>query len=597
MVSAKWLVKPDPGPAAEEIAKKLGVSRILARILAQRTSPPTPENARIFLSASLGVLVPPWLMNDMEKAADRLVRAIRDRQPAIVYGDYDADGVTASALMIRACRAVGYSLDCRLPSRFEDGYGISPDFPAQAIRAGTKLVITVDCGTSEHENIARLRDGGVDVIVSDHHEPGERGLPPGACAVLNPKRVDSSYPFRELTGVGVAFKLAWAVYERLSGTKKIEPHLRKTLLSLLPLAAIGSIADVAPLVGENRSIVAQGLREMRNSLPGITALLEVCRLENQELTARHVAFLLAPRLNAAGRMGAADAALELLIDDDPAHARAMAAALDRQNSERQALCQSIVEEATSEAEKNGVSDAPAVVVARDDWHEGVIGIVAGRLAEKFSKPAAVIAFPGGQYLGRGSARSANGLNLYQVMADSAAHLMSFGGHELAAGFTLSRDKMPAFRESFLKGCESQTRRNRIGPALWIDMEIGISDLNLRLIRELDFLCPLGHGNPEPKFMIRCVRMAGLPQLSRGQVGNFHFNVSQAGTSFRAVAFGRPDLLSLLEAAGRRPIDIVFTPELNRYFSPPRLELRVEDLRPSESVRENISPVFPRMTRS
>jgi single-stranded-DNA-specific exonuclease len=528
----------------------------------------------------------------MDKAADRLVRAIRDRQPAIVYGDYDADGVTASALMIRACRAVGYTLDCRLPSRFGDGYGISPDFPAQAIRAGTKLVITVDCGTSEHENIAKLVEGGVDVIVSDHHEPGERGLPIKAYAVLNPKRVDSTYPFRELTGVGVAFKLAWAMYERLSGAKKIDPHLRETLLSLLPLAAIGSVADVAPLVGENRSIVAQGLRQMRNSLPGIAALLEVCRLDDQELTAHHIAFRIAPRLNAAGRMGTADAALDLLIDDDLNRARTLAAALDRQNGERQALCQDIMEEATGEAEKNGVFDAPAVVVARDDWHEGVIGIVAGRLAEKFAKPAAVIAFPIGQDVGRGSARSANGLNLYQAMANSAAHLLSFGGHELAAGFTLSRDKMPAFRESFLQECEKQTRQNRIGPALWIDMEIEISNLNLQLIRELDLLRPLGHGNPEPKFLLRSVRMSGTPQLLRGQDGNFHFNISQAGTSFRAVAFGRPELLSLLDAAGRRPIDLVFTPELNRYYAPPRLELRVEDIRPSEpgqNDRPRLSP--------
>ncbi len=253
MAPAKWLIKPNPGQIVEEIAEKFTVSPITAAIIAQRVDPLTLDNVAAFLKPSLATLASPWLMEDMDKAATRLATAIRERQRVIVYGDYDTDGVTACALMIRACRAAGYTLDYRLPSRFEEGYGIASDFAEKAVQEKIDLVVTVDCGTSEHENIQLLADSGIDVIVTDHHEPGD----PPAYAIVNPKRQDSTYPFRELTGVGIAFKLAWALYEKLSGSPKVEPRLRDTLLSLLPLAAIGTIADVAPLVEENRAIVSR----------------------------------------------------------------------------------------------------------------------------------------------------------------------------------------------------------------------------------------------------------------------------------------------------------------------------------------------------
>jgi single-stranded-DNA-specific exonuclease len=568
----------------EEIAEKFNVSRIMAGVIARRVSPPTLENVKAFLNPSLGILIPPWRMDDMDKAAERLAAAIRLRQSAIVYGDYDADGVTAAALMIRACRAVGFHLDYRLPSRFEDGYGISPDFPRQAAAAGVQLVLTVDCGTSEHDNIAKLAENGADVIVTDHHEPGDQELPPGAYAILNPKRDRSSYPFRELTGVGVAFKLAWAVYEKLSGSAKIAPHLRETLLSLLPLAAIGTIADVAPLVGENRAIVAGGLKTMRDSLPGITALLEVCRLEDGDLTARDVAFALSPRLNAAGRMGNADLSLELLIEDDLNHARRLAGNLDRQNAGRQTLCQSIQAEADREAEKSHdpAADA-AILVAHEGWHEGVIGIVAGRLSEKYAKPVAVVAFKAGEEYGRGSARSIDGLNLYQALANSREYLKNFGGHELAAGFTLARDRIDAFRQVFLRECAAQTRRNKLIPTLNIDTEISLSDINPQLLRELELLRPLGQGNPEPKFMIRGLRPAGSPRLMGKEQKHFHFNVAQNGISYRAVVFNRLDLLPVLDVTGRHFIDAAFTLNLNNFFSPPRLELHIDDIKPARQL--------------
>ncbi|MDR3077940.1 MAG: DHH family phosphoesterase, partial [Planctomycetota bacterium] len=360
------------------MAEKLGISRIMATVVAGRVSPLTLENVQAFLKPSLNSLVSPWRMDDMDKAADRLVKAIRARQRVVVYGDYDTDGVTASALMIRACRAAGHSLGYRLPSRFEEGYGISSDFPRQAAEEGVDLVVTVDCGTSEGEKIDALARSGIDVIVTDHHEPGDRGLPGGALAVLNPKRNGSAYPFRELTGVGVAFKLAWAIYERLSGAPKIEPRLRASLLSLLPRAAIGTIADVAPLMGENRAIVHGGLKNMQGAIPGIAALMEVCRLGPGDPTARSVAFSLSPRLNAAGRMGNADLSLDLLIEDDPARARRLAESLDRHNAERQTLCQAILKEAEAEAEKShDLLADDAIMVSHEGWHEGVIGIVAG----------------------------------------------------------------------------------------------------------------------------------------------------------------------------------------------------------------------------
>ena len=582
MASARWLVKPNPGPVVEEIAERFGVSKILATVVAQRVSPLTMDAVAVFLKPSLNTLLSPWDMDDMDKAASRLAEAVEKRQRAVVYGDYDTDGVTACALMIRACRAAGYSLDYRLPSRFEDGYGISSDFVRNAVDEKIDLVITVDCGTSEHENIRRMKENGIDVIVTDHHEPGDRELPPHAYAIVNPKRLDSSYPFRELTGVGVAFKLAWALYEKLSNSPKVEPHLRDTLLSLLPLAAIGTIADVAPLVDENRAIVARGLKIMHGALPGISALLDVCRLGAGDLTARSVAFSLSPRLNAAGRMGNADLALDLLVEDDPARARQLAEMLDRQNGERQTLCQTILGEAAEEVEKtHDLSSCPAVLVAREGWHEGVIGIVAGRLSEIFGKPAAVISFPTGHDKGRGSARSVNGLNLYQAMANSREHLLTFGGHELAAGFTVARDKVDSLRASFFHECAQQISKKNIAPTLNIDMEIGLSDVNFRLVEEMDKLRPVGQGNPGPKFLTRGVRVAGTVQLMGAQRQHFHFNVAQGGIAYRAVVFNNMALLPVLQGAGRQLLDIVFTPALNTFYSPPRLELRIDDIRISE----------------
>ncbi len=581
MASARWLLKPEPGPVVEEISEKFSVSPIMATIVAQRVGTLSMTDVAAFLKPSLNTLVPPWRMDDMDKAVTRLAKAITAKERCIVYGDYDTDGVTACALLIRAFRAAGYSLEFRLPSRFEEGYGISTDFAQKAVEEKVDLVVTVDCGTSEHENIKYMVDNGVEVIVTDHHEPGDRELPP-AYAILNPKRKDSSYPFRELTGVGVAFKLAWALYEKLSGSPKVDPHLRDTLLSLLPLAAIGTIADVAPLVDENRAIVARGLKTMHGASPGISALLDICRLGTADLTARGVAFSLSPRLNAAGRMGNADLALELLVEDDPQKARRLAELLDRQNTERQTLCQTILDEAAREAEKtHDLANDAAILVARSGWHEGVIGIVAGRLSEIFGKPAAVISFPSGHDKGRGSARSINGLNLYQAMANSREHLLTFGGHELAAGFTVAKENVDGLRRSFFKECAQQIRKNNIAPTLHIDMEIKLSDVNIRLVDEMDLLRPVGQGNPEPKFLARGVKAAGSIQFMGAQRQHFHFNVAQGGMAYRAVVFNNLSLLPVLESAGRRLLDIVFTPALNTFYSPPRLELRIEDVRLSE----------------
>lgn len=579
MAPARWLVKPNPGPIAKELARKFEVSDILAAILAQRVTPLADENVRVFLKPSLTSLVSPWRMDDMEKAADRLAEAVKRRQKVVVYGDYDTDGVTASALLIRACRAVGFTLDHRLPSRFGEGYGISPEFVDKAVSDGVRLVVTVDCGTSEHGNIGVLAHNGVDVIVTDHHEPGDQELPPDAYAVVNPKRAGSTYPYRDLTGVGIAFKLAWALYEKLAGSPKVGPRRQEALLSLLPLVAIGTIADVAPLTGENRAAVARGLKMMHNAFPGILALLDLCRLGAGELTARSIAFSVSPRLNAAGRMGNADLALELLIEDDPDKARRLAERLDRQNIERQSLCQTILEEAAGEAEvTHDLERDAAILVAREAWHEGVIGIVAGRLTEMFNRPAAVVTFPEGQEKGRGSARAVNGLNLYQVMANSRQHLLTFGGHEQAAGFTVARSELKGLRESFIRECSEQIRSKNISPTLLIDLELTLGEVNHNLVSELDLLRPLGQGNPEPRFMARRVRAVGSPQLMGQTRQHFNFNVAQGGIAYRAVVFNNLDLITLLDSAGRSELDIVFTPVLNSFYSPPRLELRVEDMR-------------------
>jgi len=575
----EWVLVPDPGPARRQIARGLGLSEDTGRLLASRLPGPTVESARAFLQPSLTHLHDPWQLADMPRAVDRLVTAVRNRERTVVYGDYDTDGVTACALLLRAFQALGLEAQSYLPHRVEEGYGLSEAFVRKALREGVQVVVTVDCGVSDLPQVRALQEGGVDVIVTDHHEPGS-DLPP-AYAVVDPKRPESVYPFRDLAGVGVAFKLAWALFERVCGKRKIRPELRRTLLGVLPHVAIGTITDVAPLVGENRVYVAQGLRALRATKdPGLRALLEVASLAGKPVTTRDVSFRMGPRINAAGRMQDANLALDLLMAADPATARRSAAALDRENTNRQRLCQAIYEEALDRVRSETDLDATIpVVVVGDQWHEGVIGIVASRLVEEFGRPSVVIALSEDRVWAKGSARSIPGLHLYQAMSRSRQRFESFGGHEMAAGFSLVRDQIEPFRQELHQECRRQVVEGRLTPELVIDLDVHLRRLSESFAREVDLLAPFGAGNEAPLFLSRHVKVAGRPQVLGSAGRHFSFFASQEQVAFRALVFDQIQWLERMER-GTEYWDIVYRLALNDYYAPPRLELHVVDMRAS-----------------
>lgn len=579
-VKYRWLMSAVDHAKAMAIARALGTSSIMSSILAQRTSG-DPEEAKRFIRPSLMDLFPPSEMRDLKRAAARLAQAVRAKEKIIVFGDYDADGVTATAIMLTVLRSLGADATPYLPSRIEEGYGISELFVEKALNEKVSLIVTVDCGTSESENIDRLMAAGIDVIVTDHHEPGDQDLP-AAYAVLNPKRRDATYPFRDLVGAGVAFKLAWGLCEEIAGSEKVGVEMQETLLKVLPFAAIGTIADVATMLQENRIIVRQGLMRLRNAPPGLLALLRVAGVSPERASCRDIAFSVAPRLNAAGRLGEADLALNILMENDPARAEELARILDNKNRERQHLCSATIKIARELAEKDlGREKRGALVLAAEQLHEGVIGIVAGRLAEEYGMPCAVISI-NANGRGKGSARGVAGLNLYKAMDASRDLLLSFGGHEQAAGFSIAKENIPAFREHFTKQCLAQAEANDLAPELKIDCEVSLAEIHDGLLRELESLTPYGEGNQPPLFLCRKVRITGTPKLiGKEPKQHFAFNAVQNNIGYHAVVYNNLAPLEQIDQGKKRVWDLVFTVNLNSYFDPPRLELFVQDMRVSE----------------
>lgn len=578
--SPRWeLMPPSPSPV-REFAQALGVSDLTASILQGRLQTSDPEEARAFLCPALTDLHSPKLFRDMDTASARLAKAIKSGEKVVVYGDYDTDGVTATAILVRLLRALSADVAYYLPCRMEEGYGISDSFVETARQTGVKVVVTVDCGVSEQERVAKLMQSGIDVIVTDHHEPGGEALPQ-ATAVVNPKREDATYPFRELVGAGVAFKLAWAVCQALTGSEKVGDRLQEVLLGLLPYAAVGTIADVAPLVGENRVLVTFGLRAMMRASAGLKALIVACGDDPAKLSARDIAFHVAPRLNAAGRMGDARLALELLLSDDEEEARRLALELDEKNRERQQLCRTMLDEARAEAvARHDLDQDAAIVVARVGWHEGVIGIVAGRLCDEYRRPVAVVALSAEK--GKGSARSVEGVNLYEAMALSKRMFKSFGGHEQAAGFSIAPGDIDTFRNELVEHCREQFVSRGVESKLTIDREVRLGELSVEVARELKMLEPYGHGNSKPLFLCRNVHVAGRPALMGREQKHFSFNASQDQIAYRAVVFNNTKWMQEMDR-GVRNWDIVFRAELNEFRGLCRLELGIEDMHPAATV--------------
>jgi single-stranded-DNA-specific exonuclease len=545
------------------LAQGLGVSLVTAAVLAARGSRSSLE-ARAVLFAEDSPGPDPFLIPDMERAVDRLHRAVARRERVVVYGDYDVDGASATSLYVGFLNSLGLSAGYYIPHRLTEGYGLNEPAIRRLASSGVTLLITADCGTTAHREIAVARSLSLDVIVTDHHLP-EEVLPP-ALALLNPCRADSRYPFQGLCSGGLAYKVTKAYVEKY-GPSGFDPDTQ------LDLVALATIADVAPLQAENRRMVRQGLGILsQGTRPGIRALKAIAGVEGL-CRVGTVGFTLAPRLNAAGRLGDPTDAVRLLLTRDPQEAADLAQKLDLLNRERQRLEEAMITEAVQAAEESG--SGPIVLGSRA-WHPGVVGIVAGRLAERYHRPAVLIAIDG-QGVGRGSARSIAGVNVYDAIAQCRSDLGAFGGHAVAAGLTVHEDRIAAFRERLREVLAETLPSGPANPLLSCDAEVDPAHCLAGAARELERLGPFGAGNPEPMLVIRRLQI-----LSARVVGNNHLKLSLRNNGsgvLDAIGFR----LGSLESHGLAPtdtVDFVGALEINAWNGTERAQFRLKDLRAS-----------------
>jgi single-stranded-DNA-specific exonuclease len=569
-----WRLMPFQRDMADRLANELGIHSILAHLLLNRGCRDA-TSARRFLEAPLTDLEPPHRLPGATDAAARLCRGIQQRRSIMVYGDYDVDGVCATAILYRLFRLLDVPVAFYVPHRLESGYGLKSEPLREFAAAGVQTVVTVDCGINNVEEAAEAHRLGLELIITDHHEM--TSALPAADAVVHPRLpgYDSEFPW--LSGAGVAFKLAWAIAQQVSGGERVKAHFRDFLLDAVSLAALGLIADVMPLQAENRLLVKHGLARLsRNPLPGLQALLESAKISSSPPPkAEDVAFRLAPRLNAAGRLGCARLVVDLLTTQSSTRARELANYLDAQNRERQTLERRITQHAREMLACSEDADRPAIVLAHDEWHPGVIGIVAGRLAELYGKPALVVA--SGMSPATGSGRSVPGLDLHAALSDCATELISFGGHAGAVGFRIMPDRLPAFREKFCEIVASK-RPSASSTILNLDLEVPLSALTPDLVRQMERLEPFGHDNPRPRFLAGNLHLVGEPKLVGGGERHLMFRVRQNETIYQAVAFGMADRLPELTSA-QGQCSLAFTPRINNWRGMTTVDLEVVDFQP------------------
>jgi single-stranded-DNA-specific exonuclease len=536
---------------------ELKVRPLIARILLGRGISEVGVAAK-FLTPRLADLRPPEGMADLGRAVERLVAALAGGETIGVFGDYDVDGVTTAAVLTATFRALGGKVVARCASR-DAGYGLGPDDVARFAADGCSVLVTGDCGTSDYEALHTARERGLDVIVIDHHQLPERESE--AFALINPRRPDDRFPFKGLASCGVAFYLAAALRTRLRDKfPAFDPR------DLLDLVALGTIADVVPLVDENRILVAHGLRVLSTrKRPAVAALAAKAELEAGDLTAHDVGFRFAPRLNAAGRLGEAQLALDLLLAPDPKTAARLADELEDRNAERQRIQELVWTEAQAAAAEH--ETAPAIVVGAEGWHPGVVGIIAARLVDKFARPAIVVGFRGGE--GRGSARTVPGFDLFAALARSSEHLVRYGGHAAAAGMTVTPDKLEAFRRQFGAAIREQAA-GRVAAAVRVDAVVGLGDLDVPFTEELARLAPFGAANAEPVFALRGVTTQATRRVGQGHL---QLTLMDGGAVGEAIAFGMADRDPGTGAA----VDVLATAELDTFRGARRARLKVRHL--------------------
>ena len=583
-VQKRWRFRSLDHAIVEHLQKSCDIPLITSMLLQARNFS-TAEAVRAHLACNLKDLREPHLLPGAQKAAELLHEAVVKQEKIIIYGDYDVDGMTAVAILFRCLVMLGANVRTFVPSRLEDGYGLNKEAINRLAKDGAQWIVTVDCGVSSVDEAEFAKSLGLRMIISDHHVPGPRL--PAADAVVHPGLPGEAYPFDGLCGAGVALKIAWALCQVRSGDLKVLPQHRQFLLQAVGLAALGTIADIVPLCDENRLIAKHGLPQLHRNAPlGLAALLNVTRLaEKQSLGTDDVAFTIAPRLNAAGRLGQAQLGVELLTTENPERAMALAAYLHDLNSQRDSLERSVLLAATKQSKQwLAEQGCSALVLADRGWHQGVIGLVAGRLAERHHLPVVVISLDEvGIKPGVGSARSVPGFNLHEALAGCKSRLLSFGGHAAAAGVKIDEGELEAFRAEFCEQVGSHRAPTDDTPELWIDAVIPFVGLTLQAVEQMELLGPFGAGNPRPLLCVQGATIAGPTKRMGASGRHLSLMLNHAGTGLRGVAFGAGDR----EAEFTKPdatFDIVFRPIINDFRGRRSVEIQLVDWRASESPK-------------
>lgn len=562
----QWIVAEQTDTEAiNQLIASLGISPVIAKILFNR-GVRTFQDAKRFFRPSWSDLYDPFLMLNMDKAVDRIQQAVLKKEKIFIYGDYDVDGITSVSLVYLFLKKLGTDVLYYIPDRLREGYGLSSAGVEQAVRYGASLMITVDCGITGADEVAHARNLGIDVIISDHHERG-KDLP-DAVAILDPKQPECGYPFKELAGVGVAFKLVQAVSGKM-GLSEADYQ------EYIDLVALGSSADIVPLIDENRILVKLGLDKInRLDRLGVSALAETSGLTGKPIGTGQIVFMLAPRINAVGRLGNAERAVQLLITESESEAKKVAGILESENRSRKSIDEeTFLEAKTLIDSKCDLENERAIVLAQSGWHSGVIGIVASRIVEQYYRPTVMIAIEGD--IGKGSARSIPHFDIHSALKKCDEHLIGFGGHRYAAGMMIRVDKIEAFCDAFQQIARDILGKEELVQQINVDSEIHLTEITDSFVRIVNQFAPFGPQNMRPVFLSRNLQVVGSPKV----VGKNHlkFKVRQGGEVFDAIGFDLGKLQYRLSPGDDR-LDMVYVIEENQWNGQTKIQLRVKDLR-------------------
>ena len=568
----QWVIHP-PDDRSAQLSKSLKVSSLLAQVLINRGITDT-HTASVFLRPKLTELIAPEQMPGIDKAISRLKQAITNKEKISVYGDYDVDGITGVAILWQLLTLLGAQADYYIPHRIDEGYGLNEEAVQQLAKDGSKVLITVDCGITDFSSAKLAEELGIELIITDHHQP-DKELPK-AVAIVHPV-LEDSYPNQDSSGAMVAFKLAWAIADEFNKGSKLAPKLREFMINATSLVAMGTVADVVPLRGENRVLTSFGLKALPQCrLPGIRALIETAGLTGQGLDSFDIGFRLAPMLNAAGRMGHARLAVELLTSDSEIRSMKIAEYLKEQNKQRQQCERKIFRQACEMVARLGLNhpDQKSIVLANEDWHGGVLGIVASRIVDKFYRPTIMLCVE--EAAAQGSGRSIPGFCLLSAIRKCSRHLKKYGGHKMAAGITMDAEKVEKFATEFEAYARKNLDEDNIVSRLHIDAMAPLSDFSKDTVDELQLLAPFGQGNPQPVFATKGVRLASPPRRVGIKGDHLQLAITDNAATIRCIGFRFGKLeKKLLE---HEYFNVAYKPQINTYNGNTNVEFVITDIR-------------------